>query len=333
MSLKFVKLWNKIKKSSLFVIFSLGVLTAIIAGIAVANRNQPKEVISLILSTKNNPFFNEIETAVVNEFDKQNQYDLQIFDSENDDNKQVENIRNAVALGSKALIINVVNSSTAWDGGLSDVAKRNIPIFAIDRNITAPLGKITQTIASNNVQGAKDIAEWFLKKYPQAGVDNIFHLGGVQGSQAAQDREKGFKEGFRKDYLISEVADFSRSVGLAKTNDILQSRGEEFKIIFADNDEMAIGAIEAIEARNFHAVNTTPYDIAKGKYYVLGFDGTSDALKLIKENKMVATVIQQPALMGQIAAQSTFKVLKGETVESIHDAQTIVVSSDNIDQF
>ncbi|MGY6172354.1 substrate-binding domain-containing protein [Candidatus Mycoplasma pogonae] len=325
--------WNKFWKSGLFVIAFLSIITGIGAGIAIANRPQQKQVISLILSTRTNPFFNSIENAARKELADNNEYELNVLDSQEDDNKQTENIKNAIALNSKAIIINVINSQTAWNGGLKDAVSKNIPVIAVDRVISGDDVKINQTIASNNVLGAKDIAEWFKKTYVGSENSNVFHLEGVAGAQAAIDRKAGFEQGFGKPYWRNQIANFNRAQAIEKTGTILSSDSEAFNIIFADNDEMAVGAINAIEAKKYEAINTKPYDPKPLKYYVLGFDGTEDALKLIKEGKMAATVIQQPALMGKIAVESVLDILNGKEILNKVDAATVVVSIENIDQY
>lgn len=216
---------------------------------------------------------------------------------------------------------------------MKNVTERQIPIIAIDRWIKAPANMINQTIASNNVKGANEIAKWFLTKYPQAKNNSVFHLGGVQGAEAAIDRSKGFKEGFGEEFLTTEVANFNKAEALEKTNIILQSRGNEFKTIFADNDEMALGAITSIQSKNYQAISTIPYDSGANKYYVLGFDGTDEALSAIKNGQMAATVIQQPALMGTLSIKSAVNILNGKVVDKVLDAVTIVVSKDNVDKF
>ncbi|WP_025755252.1 sugar ABC transporter substrate-binding protein [Mycoplasmopsis cricetuli] len=324
---------KKISKSGIALFSAIGCFTAIGAVIAINNRSSSKENITLILSTRSNPFFIEIENAVKNKL-KDSNYNLIVLDSENDDSKQSQNISNAISLDSKAILINAVNSSTAWEGGIKNVYTKQIPVIAIDRSIiTSQENGITQTIASNNIAGAKDIAKWFKSEYPNAFNFNVFHLGGVAGAQAALDRAKGFKQGFEKDYLTSEIADFNREKALEKTNIVLQSRGNEFKIIFADNDEMALGAIEAIKKQNYQAISTKPFDVTNGKYYVLGFDGTKDALNLVANGTLTATVIQQPKLMGELAVEAILDILKGKQVEKTKDAATLVVSKTNVNNY
>lgn len=333
MSLKVKKIWNTFTKSGVVLILFILIFTSMGVGIARSViSNETKTIISLVLSTRNNEFFTDIETSIKESISNNHDYELRVFDSQDDDSMQTKNVENALALGTKALIINVVNSATAWEGSLKAVFEKNIPIIAVDRAITSPENTIKQTIASDNVAGARELANWFKQAYSVVNA-NVFHLQGVAGSQAAIDRSIGFKEGFGKEYSFEEIANFNKDQALVKTADVLQANGDRFNIIFADNDNMALGAIEAIKQKNLQAVNIKPYTNTIGNYYVLGFDGTTEALQAVKQGTLAATVIQQPKLMGQIAITSVIKILNGEIVEVIQAAQTVVVSSENIDNY
>lgn len=102
--------------------------------------------------------------------------------------------------------------------------------------------------------------------------------------------------------VAKQAADFDRAKGLSVMENILQSH-KDIQAVFAHNDEMALGALEALQA---HGMNNV---------LVVGFDATDDAVKAVKEGKMAATVAQKPALIGEKAVEAAIRVHKGEKVE------------------
>ena len=126
---------------------------------------------------------------------------------------------------------------------------------------------------------------------------------GVPGASATIDRGDGFHLVADQDFdvVASQSANFNRAEGMNVMENILQSDGE-IKGVFAHNDEMALGAVEAIAASG--------KDIK-----VVGFDATDDAVAAVKAGKMAATVAQKPELMGETAVLTALKMISGESVE------------------
>jgi len=135
---------------------------------------------------------------------------------------------------------------------------------------------------------------------------NIVELEGIPGSSAARERGEGFHQVIDKasniKVVAKQAADFDRAKGLSVMENILQSQ-KDIKAVFAHNDEMALGALEALEAHGMKDV------------IVVGFDATDDAVKAVQEGKMAATIAQKPALIGENAVKTALKVVNGETVE------------------
>ena len=138
------------------------------------------------------------------------------------------------------------------------------------------------------------------------GKGNVVMLEGIPGSSAARDRGKGFREGLKKypgiTLVASQTADFDRAKGLAVMENILQAQ-KKIDAVFAQNDEMALGAVQAIEAAK-----------RDREMFVVGFDAIADALKAIREGRMAATIAQQPKEMGRLAVEAAATVLKGGAV-------------------
>lgn len=129
----------------------------------------------------------------------------------------------------------------------------------------------------------------------------VAELEGVSGASATIDRGQGFHNvaDEKLDVVSSQTANFNRSEGMTVMENMLQA-DPAIKGVFAHNDEMALGAVEAIGNRDI---------------VVVGFDATDDAQNAIKAGKMAATVAQKPDLMGATAVETAEKILNGETVE------------------
>ncbi|MDV2887461.1 substrate-binding domain-containing protein, partial [Alkalihalophilus pseudofirmus] len=144
-------------------------------------------------------------------------------------------------------------------------------------------------------------ADYIAKKLGEKA--QVAELEGVPGASATRERGQGFHNIADKKLKVvaKQSADFDRTKGLNVMENLLQAN-PDIKAVFAHNDEMALGAIEAI--------NSSGKDIM-----VIGFDGNDDALKAIKAGKMEATVAQQPDLIGKLAVDAGRDVIQGKKVE------------------
>lgn len=126
-------------------------------------------------------------------------------------------------------------------------------------------------------------------------------LQGVSGASATIDRGEGFHSiaDEKLDVVSSQTANFSRSEGMSVMENVLQAN-PDIQGVFAHNDEMALGAVEAIGNKGI---------------LVVGFDATDDALNAVAEGRMAATVAQKPDLMGATAVETAVKLIAGESVE------------------
>ena len=200
------------------------------------------------------------------------------------------------------IIINPTDSA-AIVSAVESANKANIPVITVDRASNG--GKVVSHIASDNIKGGSMAAEYILKTLGNKG--NIVELQGIAGTSAARDRGKGFhnivdgKDGVK--VVASQPADFDRAKGLKVMENILQGN-KDIQAVFAHNDEMALGALSAIQASG------------KNNILVVGFDATDDAVKAVKDGKMAATVAQKPDLIGKTALETALKVAKGEKVEA-----------------
>lgn len=117
-----------------------------------------------------------------------------------------------------------------------------------------------------------------------------------------------------------QTAGFDRTQGLNVATNLLQAP-PNVKAIFAENDEMALGALEALG------------DKAGKDVMVVGFDGTEDGLAAVEDGRMVATIAQQPGELGAKAVEEAAKLLDGETAESEVPVEVVTVTKENVGEF
>jgi len=253
--------------------------------------------IGLSISTLNNPFFVSLKDGVVAEAKKQGM-EVIVIDAQNDSAKQSNDVEDLMQQGVNALLINPTDSS-AISTAVQTANSLGIPVIALDRS--AENGKVEALVASDNVKGGILAAEYIVE---QLGKDaKVIELEGVPGASATRERGKGFHEiaDAQLKVIAKQSADFDRTKGLTVMENLLQGN-PGVQAVFAHNDEMALGAIEAIQSSG-------------KKIAVIGFDGNLDALNSIKAGKLTATVAQQPELIGQLSVKAAKDVLQGKTVE------------------
>ncbi|SUT88392.1 D-ribose transporter subunit RbsB [[Actinobacillus] rossii] len=258
-----------------------------------------KDTIALTVSTLDNPFFVSLKDGAQKKADELG-YKLVVLDSQNDPAKELSNVEDLTVRGAKVLLINPTDSAAV--GNAVAIANRNkIPVITLDRG--AAKGDVVSHIASDNVAGGKMAGDFIAQKLGNGA--KVIQLEGLAGTSAARERGEGFKQAVDEHkfaVLASQPADFDRTKGLNVTENLLASKGD-VQAIFAQNDEMALGALRAIGAAN-------------KKVLVVGFDGTDDGVKAVKSGKLAATVAQQPELIGSLGVETADKILKGEKVEA-----------------
>lgn len=261
------------------------------------NTSDSKLTIGLAISTLNNPFFVSLSQGAKNKAQELN-VNLNILNASDDTAKQSNDIEDLISKKVQAIIVNPVDSD-ALTPAVKDAINANIPVIALDRVVNGV--EVASQIASDNVEGAKLATEYLLSL---VGKDaKVAELTGVAGASATIDRGKGFHLIADGNFSVvaSQTANFNRAEGLAVMENILQAN-PDIKAVFAHNDEMALGALEAIQA-------------AKKDIIIIGFDATDDAKTAIKQGLMKASVAQQPELMGAMAVENAVKLIKGESIE------------------
>lgn len=257
-----------------------------------------KGKIGLVISTLNNPFFVTLREGVEAKATELG-YELIVLDSQDESSKELSNVEDVLEQGIDVLLINPVDSD-AVANAVKLANDKDVPVITLDRS--ASDGKVVGHIASDNVAGGKMAAEYIIDKLE--GKGKVVQLQGIPGASAARDRGKGFEEGIKGsdiELIASQPADFDRQKGMSVMENILQAQ-PEIDSVFCQNDEMALGALQAIEAAGREGI------------MVVGFDATDDAVKAVEEGKLAATIAQMPEVIGSMGAEYADKLLSGENI-------------------
>lgn len=268
--------------------------------------------IGLSVSTLNNPFFVTLKEGAEAKAEELGA-ELIVVDAGDDAAKQTSDIEDLVSKNIAVLVVNPVDSD-AVAPAVEAAMEKSIKVVAVDRMVNGV--DVECSIASDNVSGAEMATEFLVE---QAGEGaKCAELQGVNGASATVDRGKGFHNVADKklDVVASQTANFNRDEGLTVMENILQAN-PDIKCVFAHNDEMALGALEALSGKDI---------------IVAGFDATDDALAAIKDGKMAATVAQKPDLMGGTAVENAVKLINGEEVEKSIPVEVKLVTKDNVDE-
>jgi ribose transport system substrate-binding protein len=273
--------------------------------------------IGLSISTLNNPFFVSMRSGA-QQAAKSQGVRLLVSDAQNDSATQQDDVQNFVTQQVDAILVNPVDPK-AIVPAIQAANQANIPVICLDRGASG--GKVETLIASNNVKGGEMAGQEMLKL---VGSGSIAQLEGIPGTDPARDRGQGFQQAINGQSAVklvaSQTANFDRAQGLNVTENILQAN-PDIKGIFAQNDEMALGAVRALGSH------------AGSDVKVVGFDGIEDALKAIQSGKMNATVAQQPDKIGSLGVQNAMKVIDGKSVPKNIPVEVKLVTKENVSQF
>jgi ABC-type sugar transport system substrate-binding protein len=177
--------------------------------------------------------------------------DLKFSDAQQKQENQIKAIRSYIAQKVDVIAFAPV-VTTGWDTVLKEAKQAKIPVILTDRNIDTKDPSLYVTmIGSDFVEEGQKAAKWLLENYKTPGDVNIVELQGTVGSAPAIDRKKGFEEGIKADPRFkitrSQTGDFTRAKGKEVMEAFLKT-DKNIQVLFAHNDDMAIGAIQAIEA-------------------------------------------------------------------------------------
>lgn len=234
--------------------------------------------------------------------------ELVYTDAQSQTAKQVSDVEDMIAQGVDYILL-APREAEGLAPALAAAKAANIPVILIDRAAKGEAGVDYVTlIASDFIEEGQRVAEWIVDNHGNSG--NIVILEGTQGASAATDRQKGFTD-YLKDFpnlkvLASQTADFTRADGQKVMENFIQAHGKDIDIVYAHNDEMAIGAIQAIKAAG----------MVPGEDIILAsIDGQKEALQAIIAGELAVSVECSP-FFGPIAFDVIEKLEAGESVDT-----------------
>lgn len=232
--------------------------------------------------------------------------DLKFADAQGSQENQLRDLRSFVAQGVDAIILAPV-VETGWEPVLREIKQANIPVILVDRGVkVADESLYTTLIASDFVEEGRMAGRWLAEK--TGGKGNVVELKGTPGAAPAIDREKGFHEVLAAHpdmaVLKSQTGDFTRAKGKEVMEAFLRAEGKKINAVYAHNDDMALGAIQAIEE----------FGMKPGTdVVVVSIDGVRGAFEAMVAGKLNCSVECNP-LLGPAAFDAAAKAVKGEAL-------------------
>ena len=289
---------------------------ALLTGIALAaiacnrlNEALDKPTVALVVKTLNNQFFIDMEAGAKAAADSLGlELLVQAPERETDVERQMQIVENLIQRKVKVLLL-VPNGSKEIVPAVVKANAAQIPVVTVDTRVDAATlaaagARVATFIGSDNEDGGRLAGAYLIERL--RGSATVAVLEGVPGHETADARLRGFRKALATSagmqIVASQPANMDRDQAFNVTQNILQ-RHPGITALFACNDVMALGALEAITAAG------------KGSTIsIVGFDAQDDARKAVSEKRMAATIAQNPREMGRMAMLTAARLLKGETV-------------------
>ena len=269
----------------------------------------------------NFPFFVHMMKAFKAEGEKQGLNPIE-SDGQNSAPKQTADVEAALTKGVKGIVISPIDVN-AMAPALQEAIDAKVPVVTIDRRVPSATG-ILAHVGADNVKGGEAQGNLILKLYP--GGATIANLQGQPGASPAIDRNKGLhnvidKAGDKYKVVFEQTAQFSRDKGLSVTEAMLVSMATPPQVIVAANDDMALGAMEAVKARGLTNIA------------IIGFDALPEAIAQVRDGGLTATIEQFPGKQSATGVQILMDFIKNGTkpAEQITLLTPVAVTKDNLE--
>lgn len=247
---------------------------------------------------------------------------LVIVDGQSSSPEQMANIENAVSQGVAGIIM-APNDARSLAYAADDAIDEHIPLITVDRDLIGTSTPVPH-VGADNVAGGRMMAELAAKTFPD-GADIVILLG-QPGSNTADDRARGMHEtiarlGPKYRIVAEQTANWARDQGLTVTQNILTAlSGHPPNVILGSNDDMALGALEAIAQAG----------LRNAGIQVIGFDAIPDALARVKHGEMLATVEQDPGRQVRAALDALVANIREQTPMRSVAIAPILITRDNL---
>jgi ribose transport system substrate-binding protein len=282
--------------------------------------------IALVVKTLNSPFFIDMKNGAEEAAQRLNvELIVQAAEREVDVEKQMQIIENLIQTRVNAICVTPSGSKEL----IPAVGKANqagIPVLVLDTRLDEAAAEKERVrfetfIGSDNYQGGKVAGEYAAKIFN--GKAKLAVLEGIPGHETGDSRMNGFNEGIKDfsgmEIVASQTANWERDQGFNVMQNMLQAH-PEIEGVFACNDMMALGAMEAIIAAG-----------KSGQIKIIGFDAVEEARREIQSGGLAASVAQHPAAMGRLAVENAVKILNGESIPAYIPVEIELVTKENSD--
>ncbi|MFB7800089.1 ABC transporter substrate-binding protein [Isoptericola sp. NPDC056134] len=249
---------------------------------------------------------------------KENGFDLKFSDAQQKQENQIQAIRSYIQQQVDVIAFSPV-VETGWDAVLEEAKAADIPVILTDRAVDSEDDTLYESfIGSDFVEEGKRAGEWAVEQYDGEGYKAV-ELQGTTGAAPMIDRQQGFADaiaGSDIEMIDSQTGNFTRTEGKQVMEGFLQ-KYDDIDLVFAHNDDMGLGAIEAIEA----AGKVPGKDIK-----IITVDGVKDGMQALADGK-INYIVECNPLLGPDLAEIAKKVVAGEEVE-----KRIVTQDEAFDQ-
>jgi inositol transport system substrate-binding protein len=235
--------------------------------------------------------------------------------------KQTADVEAAIAKGVKGIIISP-NEVDAMAPALAGAIEAGVPVVTVDRRVASVEG-ILAHVGADNVKGGEAQGELVMKLFPNGAT--VVNLQGQPGASPAIDRNKGLhnvldKAADKYKIVFEQQAGFDRAKGLSVTEAALAALKEPPQVIVAANDDMALGAMEAVKARNMTGIA------------IIGFDALPEALAQVRDGGLTATIEQFPGKQSATGVQILVDFIKNgkKPAEAVTLLTPVAVTKDNL---
>ena len=283
------------------------------------------KTVALVMKTLNNPFFVEMEQGARAAADSLGlRLIVQAPERELDVEKQMQIVENLVQRRVDVLAL-VPSGSREIVPAVVKANRANVPVVIVDTRVdTAALrqagGRTVAFIGSDNVDGGRLAGDFVARRL--GGRGHVAVLEGIPGHETGDSRLRGFREALARHpgitIVASQTANWERDQAFNVTQNVLQSH-PAVEAIFACNDVMALGAVEAVAAAG-----------RAGRVAIVGFDAQDDARAAIRAGRMDATVAQRPHEMGRLAVITAHRILRGEPVPAEQPVPIKLVTRESV---
>jgi ABC-type sugar transport system substrate-binding protein len=265
------------------------------------------------------PFFVHMMKAFKAEAEKQGMGVIE-SDGQVSSPKQTADVEAAITQGVKGIVISP-NEVDAMAPALQQAVDAKIPVVTVDRRVAQVEG-ILAHVGADNVKGGEAQGNLIVQMFPDGAT--IINLQGQSGASPAIDRNKGLHnvlDGKDKYKIVFEqTAGFDRAKGLAVTEAALSGMADAPKVIVAANDDMALGAMEAVKSRGLSGIA------------IIGFDALPEALAQVRDGGLTATIEQFPGQQSALGVQTLVDFIKTgkQPAEKVLLLTPVAVTKDNL---